>query len=474
MGPIGVARSAVANTYVGSLRVIVTVAAWALFGIFLVVCASLWNRSVATSDHELGHAAEMLEQGVKSHFSSIDLFLRTLGNELVYRDMLADREQAARFLQRIKPHQEGVVGLAFISAEGDVWVTNFADNALPLPSLSAIEAVAADFQQVRENPHFYVAKPYFFEPIEKWVVQMSTPIFAENNALIGFMSLVFELEGGLHLAINVTVQEGIQVSLQHPDYYPAYVYPLTRQHTEETLVKLYHTKISPELRELMRKPEGVYQYQRKIDRIARIEQAYAYIKPMPEYNLTAVAMRGRAKVLHTWFRSLLIPFAVLLSAYVALWLAARRAQCYLQEAEREIYARQSALVQSLERYGKLTALIPAGVYQLRVKDDGSREFYYLSPRARAMFGIPEAMPLSETLDYAVDLIHQDDIESFVETEESAIQRGVPFSWQGRFNVNNDVLWVNIYSQPGEGDVAGNLWHGVMLDITEQRRSGFKS
>lgn len=467
---MGVARTSAANTYVGSLRVVVSVAAWALFAIFLVICASLWSRSVTSSDHELKHVAEMLEQGVRSHFLSTDLFLKTVGNDLIYNDVLADREAAREYLQRIELPQKGVIGLAFITAAGDVWVTSFTDATAPVPSLHDVSLAATDFESALANPGFHIARPYLFEPINRWVVPMRTPIFADNGELLGFMSLVFELERGLHLSINMVVPEGIQVSLVRPDHYLSYVYPLIREHTEETLAALYQAQISPELRQIMYGAEGVYQYQRKIDRDGSKEQAYAYINPLPEYNITAVAMRSRTKVIHEWLYSLLIPFAVLLSAYLALWFAARRAQAYLRNAEHEINVRQSALVQSLERYGKLTALIPAGVYQLRLRNDGTREFYYLSSRARAMLGIPTAMPLSETLTYAVDLIHQDDIESFVETEESAIQRGVPFTWQGRLNVNNDLLWVNIHSRPGESDASGNLWHGVMLDITEQRRS----
>ena len=465
-----VTRTSAANTYVGSLRVVVSVAAWALLAIFLVICASLWSRSVASSDHELKHVAEMLEQGVRSHFTNTDLFLKTVGNDLVYNDVFTDREAAQKYLQRIELPQKGVIGLSFITAAGDVWVTSFTDPSAPTPSVYDVGLAAADFENALANLHFHIARPYFFEPINRWVVPMRTPIFADNGELLGFMSLVFELERGLQLSINMVVPEGIQVSLIRPDNYLSYIYPLVREHTEQTLAELYQAQISPELRAIMQEPEGVYQYERNIGRDGSREQAYAYINPLPEYNITAVAMRSRTKVMHEWLYSLIIPFAVLFSAYVALWFAARRAQGYLRTAEQEINVRQSALVQSLERYGKLTALIPAGVYQLRVNDDGSREFYYLSPRARAMLGIPAIMPLSETLGYTVDLIHPDDIESFVETEESAIQRGVPFTWQGRLNVNGEILWVNIHSRPGDGDGGESTWHGVMLDITEQRRS----
>lgn len=468
--PEGTARTSVANTYVGSLRVVVSVAAWALFAIFLIVCASLWNRSVSNSDHELKHVAEMLEQGVRSHFTNSELFLRTVGNDLVYNDLFSNPAGAQEYLRRIELAQVGVIGLAFVTADGDFLVTSFTEDGATLPALREIDLAADDFENALNNPHFHIAQPYFFAPIGRWVVPMRTPIFADNGTLFGFMSLVFELERGLTLSINMAAPEGIQVSLVRPDHYLSYIYPLVREHTEQTLAELYQAQISPELREIMRGGEGVRQYQRKIDRDGSIEQAYAYVKPMPEYNLTAVAMSSRTKVIHQWLFSLLIPFAVLLSAYIALWFAAWRARQYLQKAEQEINVRQGALVQSLERYGKLTSLIPAGVYQLRVQNDGARECYYLSPRTRAMFGVPGELPLSEALEYIVDLIHPDDIESFVETEESAIHRDVPFTWQGRFRVKGDVIWVNIHSRPSERDGSGKAWHGVALDVTEQRRS----
>ncbi|EGN74193.1 diguanylate cyclase (GGDEF) domain-containing protein [Idiomarina sp. A28L] len=469
--PLAVAEQpAVTRSYTGSLRAVVNVAAWALFGFFLVICVGLWNRSVTMNHHEIKHSAEMLEQGVKSYFASTELFLSTVGNDLVYNNVFADREQAMHHLQRITKRQAGVAGLAFITLEGEFWVTDFAPINEPLPSLLANEFAASDFVTFVAEPQFHIGRPYFFQFFDTWIVPIRAPIFDEAGVLLGYMAMGVELEEGLPLWTNMVIPSGIQVSLVRPDNHLAYLHPLILEHTADTLASVYQAQISSELQQLMGEPEGVYQYQRERLSDSGIEQAYAYLKPLPDYNLTVIAMRSRSKVITDWLYSLIIPFAVLFAAFLALWYAARRAKFYLQTAEQEINIRQGALIHSLEQYGKLTALTPAGVYQVRVRKDGEREFIYLSERARDLFAVPSTVPLSDTLTYMVELTHPEDIESFVNAEEEAVVNNQSFRWEGRFLIDNKTKWISVESQPGEADDEGRIWHGVMLDITERRET----
>ncbi|WP_126807250.1 EAL domain-containing protein [Aliidiomarina shirensis] len=468
--PMATEHTSVAHSYIGSLRAVINVAAWALVCFFLVICVGLWNRAVSMNHHELQHSGEMLEQGVKSYFASTELFLSTVGNDLVYNNLFADREQAQKQLQRITNRQEGVAGLAFITPDGEFWVTDFAPVDEPLPSLLETELAAGDFANFVARPQFHIGRPYFFEFFDNWVVPIRAPIFDDDGDLLGYMAMGVELERGLPLWTNIVIPTGIQVSLVRPDNHLAYLHPLTLEHTIDSLANLYRAQISPELQQLMGQPEGVYQYQRKRLSDSSIEQAYAYMKPLPEYQLTVIAMRSRSTVIYDWLYTLIIPFAVLFAAFLALWYAARRAKFYLQTAEQEISSKQEALVQSLEQYGRLTALTPAGVYQIQVNAEGEREFIYLSQRARDLFAVPATVPLSDALTYIVELTHPEDIESFVTAEEEAVANNQPLRWEGRFIINNIIKWVSIESQPGEVDDAGKIWHGVMLDVTERRET----
>ncbi|RUO23313.1 hypothetical protein CWE08_01300 [Aliidiomarina iranensis] len=463
-------RSSVTHSYTGSLRAVVNVAAWALFGFFLVICVGLWNRSVTASQHELKHSVEMLEQGIKSYFASTELFLDTVGNDLVYNGLFSDRAQAHRHLQRITKRQENVRGLAFITPDGEFWVTDFAPLDESLPSLLDTELAAADFAEFSSNPKFHMGRPYYFEFFDTWIIPVRAPIFSESGEFLGFMAMGIELLEGLPLWSNIVIPAGIQVSLIRSDNYLAYLHPLLLEHTADSLSSVYNAKISQELQVLMGEPEGVYQYQRYRLHDSGTEQTYAYLKPLNDYELTVIAVRNRTQVVSDWFDSLIIPFAVLFAAFLALWFAARRARFFLENAEQEIHDKQGALLHSLEQYGKLTALTPAGVYQIKVHEDGTREFIYLSQRARDLFAIPLTLPLADALEHVVACTHPEDIESFVVAEEEAVKNRHTLHWEGRFIVRNKVIWVAIESEPGEpGDLA-EVWHGVMLDVTKRRET----
>jgi len=68
----------------------------------------------------------------------------------------------------------------------------------------------------------------------------------------------------------------------------------------------------------------------------------------------------------------------------------------------------------------------------------------------------------------VDLICADDKADFVHTNEEANQNFMPFNWQGRLVVHQEIVWVRLESHPrvlAGGDV---IWTGLLYDITERK------
>lgn len=70
----------------------------------------------------------------------------------------------------------------------------------------------------------------------------------------------------------------------------------------------------------------------------------------------------------------------------------------------------------------------------------------------------------------IDLIYNDDKDDFIRKNEEANINVIPFIWQGRLVVHQELVWVRLESRPqvlATGDI---LWTGLIHDITERTRT----
>jgi PAS domain S-box-containing protein len=66
----------------------------------------------------------------------------------------------------------------------------------------------------------------------------------------------------------------------------------------------------------------------------------------------------------------------------------------------------------------------------------------------------------------VDLVYEDERESFVKSNEEANEKFIPFQWEGRLLVNGELKWIRLESLPRRlvnGDI---LWTGILYDVTK--------
>jgi PAS domain S-box-containing protein len=146
------------------------------------------------------------------------------------------------------------------------------------------------------------------------------------------------------------------------------------------------------------------------------------------------------------------------------------------ELEKTIAERTSELVrinrelnESAHRYDELVQRIPSGVYTLRIREDGSLQFEYLSPKLCSILGI-KAEYLLQDPRRAFAIAHPEDRVDLKQTTKDATRRLVLFRWEGRFIVRDKLRWIRFESDPvktPEGDV---LWNGVISDISDRRSS----
>ena len=139
----------------------------------------------------------------------------------------------------------------------------------------------------------------------------------------------------------------------------------------------------------------------------------------------------------------------------------------IEERTAELVTRNKELRESTLRYHSLVNRIPHGVYILRVRVTGAMQFEYLSPPLCQILDIdPEEFKRNANL--AFSIAHPDDREELERSTREATDQRIPFRWEGRFIIRQDVRWIRIEADPATTPTGDIVWNGVLSDITEQR------
>lgn len=128
---------------------------------------------------------------------------------------------------------------------------------------------------------------------------------------------------------------------------------------------------------------------------------------------------------------------------------------------------------SITRYDRLAANIPVGVYLLRTHYPDEFNFEYVSPKFCSVLNVnSEAVYVDPQLPFGS--IHPDDVQEFLQVNETSIQNQTPFFWEGRSIHTGRVKWLRIESTPERQEDDGRcLWDGMVTDITDSVNSSEK-
>lgn len=119
---------------------------------------------------------------------------------------------------------------------------------------------------------------------------------------------------------------------------------------------------------------------------------------------------------------------------------------------------------------QLIDLLPAVTFEYVFFKDGSRDFTYISPRCKKMFGLSPAEIVCGVQPMQ-NYIHPQDWPSFEKNilyKSSTLQVHREWRWKGRIKSPNGFIWVEATAS-GELLPDGNVsWVGIIQDITEQK------
>lgn len=436
----------------------------------LLIAVFSWQRNAYVQEKQLEHTTSQLVQTLKSQMGTYDALLRSLGDELVYRGALdseTNREFSSDYLARVQDTHAGIAGLGFLDLDGNYLAGSTPDTPVSLPNLLESEQTADSFRAMLDNPDFQIVQPYYFGPLDEWLIPLRAPIFDENGELVAVMAAGIRASGVDAPWGNISPEGDMEIALIRDDGYLNYLYPVPE--ARDRMNRVYGSPVTEKLQRLVHNNTGMVVYDRPYDSVENTVRTYLWIEPVEEYGLTAVAMKLQSDVLAAWGRSMVLPMAIWLASLIALGFGYRRAVALLERAELDTNQTRNELEKALERYNKLTRLIPIGVYQLEAHPNGHRRFMYFSDRACKVLGLSGNESLEEVKSSVYAAFHPEDRMDFRRRESDAITNMEPLRWEGRVIVNGEVRWINLQADPGEVLSNGRtLWNGVVIDFTEKQ------
>ncbi|MGM0482229.1 MAG: diguanylate cyclase [Pseudomonadota bacterium] len=115
----------------------------------------------------------------------------------------------------------------------------------------------------------------------------------------------------------------------------------------------------------------------------------------------------------------------------------------------------------------LSHLVPAMLYQYEKEAHGKVSFPYVNGRVKELFNVSEEQAKKDA-SMVLDAIADEDIEGFHRTIEQSEKSLSPWEYEFRAGSGDKMRWLTGMSVPERINETTTRWHGVIIDITQQK------
>lgn len=122
-----------------------------------------------------------------------------------------------------------------------------------------------------------------------------------------------------------------------------------------------------------------------------------------------------------------------------------------------------------DRLRDIADSIPGAVYEYRLMPDGGERFPFVSDGLRTLLGLAPDDPVDDPRTLWSRIVTEDMEQMRAATREANI--GTPTDWQAEFRVRTDegIRWMFGHAVPAHDPRPGQLFRGVLIDITERKQ-----
>ncbi len=130
----------------------------------------------------------------------------------------------------------------------------------------------------------------------------------------------------------------------------------------------------------------------------------------------------------------------------------------------------SALRASEEQFRQFTMQIPGMVYHVRLGQDRTRSYRFVSGGVRALFGVTPQEVMANP-DLLISMMHPDDVVAYERNMREAWERSQAQTAEFRIVLRDgSIKWVQMTSTTTSRDDMGITRNGVMMDITARKKA----
>lgn len=144
----------------------------------------------------------------------------------------------------------------------------------------------------------------------------------------------------------------------------------------------------------------------------------------------------------------------------------------LKQITQETNQRQQAevaLEQQEQKFAQLIGKVPGMLFQFRLTADGQASFPYVSDRSREIYGLTPAEIMADA-NRILSVVSAGYTEQFKQELRQSAQTLQNFDWIVPITLaSGQEKWLQIQSTPELQADQSILWHGILMDVTEQRQ-----
>ncbi|MEH2158395.1 AAA family ATPase [Nostoc sp.] len=143
-----------------------------------------------------------------------------------------------------------------------------------------------------------------------------------------------------------------------------------------------------------------------------------------------------------------------------------RSQNYAQQLEESL----NSLSASNARFHSLVNNVPGVVFQYPMSADGVISLSYISANCYSLLEITPEQAMSNW-QFFENMVHPDDIASFLQSQTHTIQIESSWHWSGRIITPSGIIkWIHGESQIQRFADGSMVWDGLFLDISDRKRA----
>ncbi|MEH1945937.1 MAG: AAA family ATPase [Nostoc sp.] len=140
------------------------------------------------------------------------------------------------------------------------------------------------------------------------------------------------------------------------------------------------------------------------------------------------------------------------------------------ENAQELEQSFTELSASNSRFHNLVNNVPGVVFQYPMSADGVISLSYISANCYSLLEITPEQAMSNW-QFFTNMVHPDDIASFLQSQTHTIQTGSSWHWEGRIITPSGIIkWIHGESQIQRFADGSMVWDGLFLDISDRKKA----